>query len=409
MLKRSARDHRSVVYGLARRGASNAANRESSDVHDCSLATTMMLLKMLSFNVLFLDRFPALLMHTLRRKSSLETIVLGCHNNLRTALPVCNILDCSVAPPPTAPGPPLQSLSDEEIQELWSEVSHWTALRVIQPRGSNHKYVDSATCDSLSLTHHRLAKLLLSRYTLPHPLLGHTCGYNTLLVWRTERPFIVIAGIDILQYTEYSSWDEAAARLLAFAPPVVFYSCVPALKPVWIVHLGPHTLENRVYIGDTVYVDHGGYYAGSVVSDVFLERWACDPVGFRPCLVEGAWMDDQADGGDGGEFYLLVHEDWCLRKARPVYPMCWIISDLDHSSVDPDFQDGAFLCLTSAQHHNLIVAQNGRPPTSESGRSRHCQTADEATIGHLPRRGLVRVYHANPIVCTSSEGLSEVA
>jgi hypothetical protein len=175
--------------------------------------------------------------------------------------------------------------------------------------------------------------------------------------------------------------DEAAARLLAFAPPVSIYSCVSACKPAWTLHLGPLTLKNCVYIGNTVYVDHSRYYASGMVSDVFLERWACDPVGFQQCLVEGAWMDDQADGGDGGEFYLLIHKDWCLRKAWPLYPMRWIISNLDHTSIDPDFQDGAFPCLRSAQHHNLIIAQNGCPPTSESGCLRHYQTADEATIG----------------------------
>jgi hypothetical protein len=228
-------------------------------------------------------------------------------------------------------------------------------------------------------------------------------------VRRTERPFVVVAGVDLLQYSEYRSWDEAAARLLAFAPIVSFCSCATARKPVWMVHLGPHTLDNMVHIGDTVYVDHGGYYAGGVVSVVFLERWACDPVGFLRCLVEGAWMNDQPGGGDGDEFYLLVHQDWCLRKPRLMYPMRWIISDLDHSGVDPDFQDGAFPCITSVYHHHLIIVENGCPPTLESGRSRHCWMDDEATSAYLLCRGLVRAFHANPIVCTSPERLSEAA
>jgi hypothetical protein len=114
-------------------------------------------------------------------------------------------------------------------------------------------------------------------------------------------------------------------------------------------------------------------------------------------------------GGNSDKFYLLIHQDWCLRKARPVYPMRWIISDLDHSSVDLDFQDGAFPCLTSVKRDNLIIAQSGCPPTSESGRSRHCWTVDEATIRHLLRRGLVRVFHANPIVWMSPEEPSEAA
>jgi hypothetical protein len=50
MLNRSARDHRSVAHGFERRGASNALNRESPDVHHCSLSATMGLRKMLSFN-----------------------------------------------------------------------------------------------------------------------------------------------------------------------------------------------------------------------------------------------------------------------------------------------------------------------------------------------------------------------
>jgi hypothetical protein len=145
MLNKSARDHRTVVYAFERRGASNAANRESSDVHRCSSPATMMLRKMLSFNISFLDRFPAPPTHTLRRNSSMETIVPGRHNTLRAALPLSDIHDRSVAPPRTAPAPPEQFLSEEELQELWSEVGHWTALRVIQPGGLNHKYVYSAS------------------------------------------------------------------------------------------------------------------------------------------------------------------------------------------------------------------------------------------------------------------------
>jgi hypothetical protein len=340
----------------------------------------MPLRKMLSFNVSFMDLFPAPPTHTLRRNSSLETIVPGRHNNLRAAPPARDILDRSVTLPPAAPAPTEQFLSEEELQELWSEVGHWTALRVIQPGGLNHKYVYSTSRGTLSLTHHRLATLLFSLYRTPHPLLGHACGYNTPSVRRTERPFVVIAGVDILQFTEYSSWDEAAARLLAFAPPVTFYGCASARKPAWTLHLGPRTLKNYVYIGDTFYVDHSGYYAGGVVSDVFLEPWARDPVNYRRCLVEGAWMNDQAGGGNGNEFYLLVHQDCCLRKARPVYPMRWIVSDLDHSTIDPDFQDGAFPCLRSAKYHDLIVAQNGCQPTSELDRSHHCRAPDETII-----------------------------
>jgi hypothetical protein len=409
MLNRSARDHRSVAYAFERRGTSNAVDRESSDVHNCFPATTMTLRKMLSFNVSFLDLFPAPPTHTMRRNSSLETIVPGRHNNLRAALPACDVQDCSVAPPCATSLPLGQPWTEEEIRELESELVHWTVLRVIQPGGLNHKYVHSTSLDTLSLTHCRLATILLSLYRVPHPLLGHACGHNTPSARRTERPFVIVAGVDILQYLQYSSWDEAAARLLAFAPIVSFYNCVAARKPVWIVHLGPHTLENFVYIGDTVYVDHGGYYAGGVVSDVFLERWACDLLGFLRCLVEGAWMNDKPGGGNGDEFYLLVHQDWCLRKARAVYPMRWIISDLDHSSVDPDFQDGAFLCHRSARRDNLIIAQNGCQHTSESGRSRHCWIDDEATSAYPLRRGLVRAFHANPIVCTLPERLSKAA
>jgi hypothetical protein len=138
-------------------------------------------------------------------------------------------------------------------------------------------------------------------------------------------------------------------------------------------------LKNHVYIGDTFYVDHSGYYAGGVVSDVFLEPWARNLVNYWRCLVEGAWMDDRT-GRDGGNFYVLVHKDWCLRKARLLYPMRWIISDQDHSTIDPDFQDGAFPCLRSAIYHNLIVAQNGCQPTSESDRLHHCWAPDETII-----------------------------
>jgi hypothetical protein len=101
-------------------------------------------------------------------------------------------------------------------------------------------------------------------------------------------------------------------------------------------------------------------------------------------------MNDQPGGSNGDKFHPLVHQNWCLCKVRPLYPMCWVISDMDHSSVDPDFQDGVFSCLTSVKHDNLIIAQSGCQPMLESDRSCCCWTVDEAIIRHLLHRGLVR-------------------
>jgi hypothetical protein len=152
MLKRSGRDCRTVMYAVERQGTSNAANREVLNNNYCSSPATMGLRKMLSFNISFMDWFPAPPMHTLQQNLSMETIVPGHHNNLRTALPLSNSQNHSVAPPRTAPAPPEQFLSEEELQELWSKMALWTALHVIQPRGLNHKYVYSRPHDSLAHT-----------------------------------------------------------------------------------------------------------------------------------------------------------------------------------------------------------------------------------------------------------------
>jgi hypothetical protein len=143
MLNKSACDHRNVVYAFERRGASNAANRELLNSGYCSSPANMGLRKMLLFNVSFMDCFPALLTHTLQQNSLLETIIPGRHNNLRAALPVCNVLDRSIALPRAGPALPQQFLSEEELQELLSKVAYWMALRVIQSGGLNHKYVYS--------------------------------------------------------------------------------------------------------------------------------------------------------------------------------------------------------------------------------------------------------------------------
>jgi hypothetical protein len=142
-----------VANAFERRGASNTANRELSHVHHCSASAAIMLCKMLSFNVLFLDRFPAPPTHTLRRNCSLETIIPGCYNNLRAAPPMRDIQDRFVTPPRAAPAPPKQFLTEEELRELWSKLAHWTELNVIVPEGLNHKYVYSTLRNNLSLTH----------------------------------------------------------------------------------------------------------------------------------------------------------------------------------------------------------------------------------------------------------------
>jgi hypothetical protein len=102
------------------------------------------------------------------------------------------------------------------------------------------------------------------------------------------------------QRKTYKTHAEAAAHIYSLAPPADFSGYLEDDRPSWLLYLSPRTLEKNVRVGDLVYVDHSGFYAGGVVLEIAPTRR--EDAGLRRVLVKGAWKDCEVTKGDGAFF-----------------------------------------------------------------------------------------------------------
>jgi hypothetical protein len=123
----------------------------------------------------------------------------------------------------------------------------------------------------------------------------------------TDRKFTVVSTHTQGQRKTYKTHAEAAVHIYALAPPADFLGYLEEDRLLWLLYLGPRTLEKNVRVGDLVYVDHSGFYTGSVILELSLTRH--EDARLRRVLVKGAWKDCKVTKGDGALFYLLVTPD----------------------------------------------------------------------------------------------------
>jgi hypothetical protein len=97
----------------------------------------------------------------------------------------------------------------------------------------------------------------------------HTVGVNLVGLRKTDMSWVVVACYAPDQIAMFSSEEEAAAHIFAFAPPVGFCNILGLGCPQWGFHLGTHTFAKVVRLGHLVYADCDGFYA---VSDIFSGR-----------------------------------------------------------------------------------------------------------------------------------------
>jgi hypothetical protein len=111
------------------------------------------------------------------------------------------------------------------------------------------------------------------------------------------------------QRKTYRTHTEAVVHIYTLALPADFSGYLEDNRPSWLVYLSPRTLEKNVRVGDLVYVDHSGFYAGGIVLELAPMRR--EDAGLRRVLVKGAWKDCEVTKGNGAFFYLLVTPDQC--------------------------------------------------------------------------------------------------
>jgi hypothetical protein len=163
---------------------------------------------------------------------------------------------------------------------------------------------------------------------------GHTLGYCLSAVRATNIQYTVTTTQSPGKKKTYATHLAALECLYAFAPPVGYTGYLTLDRPSWLLFLGCHTLQKVICIGDVVYVDHSGFYAGGVVIDVSPPPW--EDFGFHRVLVQGAWVEHAKPGEDGAYFYLLVTGGMCS-KIKHAYAGRWILDEHPHDHIDSTF------------------------------------------------------------------------
>jgi hypothetical protein len=194
--------------------------------------------------------------------------------------------------------------------------------------------------------------LRLTKYNYNDVPKGHTLGHCLLAAGATSIQYTVATTQSPGQKKTYTTHLEALECLYTFALPVEYTGYLTPNHPLWLLFLGLHTLQKVVRIGDVVYVDHSGFYAGGVVVEVLPSLR--EDFGFHRVLVKGAWMERAKPGEDGAHFYLLV-TGGMSSKIKRAYAGRWIVDEYPHDQIDPTYR-GTFCTDQRSDKQNYSTA-----------------------------------------------------
>jgi hypothetical protein len=194
------------------------------------------------------------------------------------------------------------------------------------------------------------------------------------------------------QRKTYKTHAEAAAHIYSLAPLADFLGYLEDNRPSWLLYLGPQTLEKNVRVGDLVYVDHSGFYAGGVVLKLAPTRR--EDAGLRSMLVKGAWKDCEVTKGDGTFFYFLVTPDRCAVTTHAI-PAQWIIDKHPHDQVDITFCGTTIITNPSVPANqsaawvikHIVVEQSAQETRHIEDKARCCHVAEELWGCQIIRAG----------------------
>jgi hypothetical protein len=228
---------------------------------------------------------------------------------------------------------------------------------------------------------------------------GHTLGFHLSHLRATDRKFTVVSTHTPGQQKTYKTHAEAAAHIYSLALPADFSGYLEDDRPSWLLYLSLRTLEKNVRVGDLVYVDHSGFYAGGVVLELAPTRR--EDAGLRRVLVKGAWKDCEVTKGDSAFFYLLVTPDRCAVTARAI-PARWIIDEHPHNQVDATFCGTTIITNPSAPANqfaawvikHVVVEQSAQETRRIEDEARHRRVAEELR-GH--GRQIIRADHSSAV------------
>jgi hypothetical protein len=227
---------------------------------------------------------------------------------------------------------------------------------------------------------------------------GHTLGFHLSDLHATDRKFTVVSTHTPGQRKTYKTHAEATAHIYSLAPPADFLGYLEDDRPLWLLYLGPRTLEKNVCVGDLVYVDHSGFYAGGVVLE--LAPTQREDAGLRRVLVKGAWKNCKVTKGDSAFFYLLVTPDRCAVTARAI-PAQWIIDEHPHDQVDITFCGTTIITNPSVPANQFaawvikhVVVEQSAQETQRIKDEARCRRVAEELWG----RQIIRTNHSSAVL-----------
>jgi hypothetical protein len=247
------------------------------------------------------------------------------------------------------------------------------------------------------LSFSRLVILRFTKYNFDDTPGGHTLGCHLSDLCATDRKFTVVSTHTLGQRKTYRTHARAAAHIYSLHPPADFSGYLEDDQPLWLLYLGPQTLEKNVQGGDLVYIDHSGFYAGSVVLELALTQR--EDAGLQRVLVKGAWKDCKVTKGNSAFFYLLITPDKCTVTVRAI-PAQWIIDEHPHNQVDITFCGTTFKFNPSAPANqfaawvikHVVVEQSAQETRRIEDEARRCCVAEELW-GHQ----IIRANHSSAV------------
>jgi hypothetical protein len=242
-----------------------------------------------------------------------------------------------------------------------------------------------------------LVTLRFTKYNFDDVPGGHTLGFHLSDFCATNRKSTAVSTHTPGQRKTYKTHTEAAVHIYSLAPPANFSGYLEDDRPSLLLYLGLRTLEKNVRVGDLVYVDHSGFYAGGVVLELAPMRR--EDTGLRRVLVKGAWKDCEVTKGDGAFFYLLVTPDRCAVTARAI-PVRWIIDEHPHDQVDITFCGTTIITDPSAPANqfaawvikHVAVEQSAQETRRIKDEARCRRVAEE-----LRGRQIIRADHSSAV------------
>jgi hypothetical protein len=121
----------------------------------------------------------------------------------------------------------------------------------------------------------------------------------------------------------FASFSEARTFLTVYAPPITYFGRRGHKNPFWRIRLN-EVDPISVHIGDLVYVEDSGFFAGGIVESLTGIGYGSLNRDLR-VRVKGVWVSTSEPEVHGKHFYLDVPCGGVIREPRSPIPGRWVL------------------------------------------------------------------------------------